>query len=116
MAGRNSRVLYNMPDRIKEVRKSRHMTQTDLGNAMGSDKSAVSRLENGVKLPNLTTLKNVADALDVPIATFFVEEKEQDLAEDPFMEAFRERTKGIPPEKRAAFESLIEAAFAMAGV
>ena len=123
MAGRNNQVLYKLPGRIKEIRKSRCMTQTDLGIAMGSDKSAVSKLENGARLPDLTTLQNVADALDIPISDLFIEEREEfieekkeDRTKDPFMKSFMERTKGIPPEKRATFESLIEAALTMTGV
>lgn len=110
MASRNGAILYKLPERIKEIRISKGMTQTDLGIAMGSNKSAVSKLESGLKLPDLTTLQNAADAMDVSIGEWFMEE------DDPFVKSFRERLKGIPSEKRAAFESLIEAAFAMAGV
>ena len=112
MASRNSAVLYKLPDRIKEVRKSKGMTQTDLGFAMGSDKAAVSKLESGARIPDLETIVNAADAMDIPIAMLFTE---ADAEKSP-MAKIIERASKIPPEKQAAFQSLIEAALTMAGV
>ena len=112
MANRNSQVLYKLPERIKAVRKSRNMSQTDLGIAMGTDKSAVSRMESGMKLPNLTTLANAADAMDISIASLLTDDGSADLV----IPGFNERIIMIPPDKREAFNALIEAAFKMAGV
>lgn len=52
---------------IRMVRKATGISQTELANRVGSDKSAISRYENGRQKLSLETLMRVADALDVDL-------------------------------------------------
>lgn len=65
--------------RFKQARKAKKLTQEKLGIAIGLDEfvasSRINRYEKGVHLPDLTTLNNIAIALDVPPAYFFADEE-----------------------------------------
>ncbi len=58
----------------REVRTSRHqknMTVADLASATGLSIGMLSKIENGNTSPSLTTLQLLANALSVPLTSFF---------------------------------------------
>lgn len=112
MASQNREIIYNLPSKIKETRKSKDMTQTDLGLAMGTNKAAISKLESGNRIPDLDTVAAAADALETPLSDWFGGSTES----DPFLRQFCERAKNVSPEKRASFEAMINAALNFAEV
>lgn len=52
-------------DRLKELRKARGMSQSDLANVMGVTSSAVSQYERGVREPQLEMMEFLADFFNV---------------------------------------------------
>ena len=58
---------------IHMVRVAAGISQTELDNRVGSNKSAISRYENGLQKPSLDTLMRVADALGVDVVDFLKE-------------------------------------------
>lgn len=58
---------------IRMVRNAIGVSQTELANRVGSDKSAISRYENGIQRPSLDTLMRIADALDVDLVDLLKE-------------------------------------------
>ena len=69
--------------RFKQARQQQNLTQEKLGIAIGLDEfvasSRINRYEKGVHLPDLTTLNNLADVLDVPVAYFFADDELSEL-------------------------------------
>lgn len=59
---------------VRMVREAAGISQTELANRIGSNKSAVSRYENGTQKPSLDTLMRVADALSVDLIELMKEE------------------------------------------
>ncbi len=61
--------------RFKEARKAKGLTQEELGIAIGLDEfvasTRINRYEKGVHQPDFTTLNNIADVLEVPVAFLF---------------------------------------------
>lgn len=112
MASSNREIVYNLPTRIKETRKDKKMSQTELGLAMGTNKAAISKLESGNRVPDLDTIVAAADAMNTPLSAWFGEGAEL----DPFLRQFCERAKKVPPEKRAAFEAMLNSALELAEV
>jgi len=55
---------------LKEVRKDRKMSQEELADRAGLHVTFISRLENCVYQPSLTTLFQIAKALEMDIADF----------------------------------------------
>jgi transcriptional regulator with XRE-family HTH domain len=49
--------------RLRELRIARDLTQKELANACGSNSPFISNLERGVKVPSLTMILRLADAL-----------------------------------------------------
>jgi transcriptional regulator with XRE-family HTH domain len=51
-------------ERIREVRLARGLTQGDLAERCGTSIAAISHIERGTKVPTITTLVRLADALE----------------------------------------------------
>lgn len=56
---------------VREFRKARTMTVADLGAATGLSAGMLSKIENGLTSPSLSTLNALSSALSVPITAFF---------------------------------------------
>lgn len=65
---------------LKELRKSKKITQKELSEAIGVSQSAISHIENGKRLPSMKTAQALSDELDCTIDDLFNESKE-DLSE-----------------------------------
>lgn len=52
---------------LKELRRSRFMSQVDLAKKAGVDSITISRLERGIQKPSLQTVRKLADALEVEV-------------------------------------------------
>ncbi len=63
---------------IKQARKERHLTQTELGQLIGVQKSQISRLERNTKNVTLETILRVFRALKAKV-NFNVELLERDV-------------------------------------
>ena len=55
-------------ERLKELRKEKGLTQTQLAEAVGSQKETISRYENGGREPSNVFLLNVSEYFDTTIA------------------------------------------------
>lgn len=56
-----------MQNKIRELRKEKNMTLSELANVIGVSAVTISRYENGEREPSLRTLKKLADYFDVPV-------------------------------------------------
>lgn len=56
-------------DNIKELRKTKHLTQKELAEKTGLSEISIRRYEKGINEPSTKTLKKIADALETPIET-----------------------------------------------
>lgn len=66
---RSTKQLLGM--RIKELRKTRKLSQEELAERIGVEPQHISRLEAGRSFPSLDRLDKIASALDVPLKEFF---------------------------------------------
>lgn len=57
--------------KIKEIRKSKKMTQEKLAEIIDVDFGYISKLEVGQNFPSIQTLNKISEALNVDIASFF---------------------------------------------
>lgn len=54
-------------ERLKELRKKKHLTQEQLGKTFYLNKSSISRYENGTQIPENELLQSIADYFDVSL-------------------------------------------------
>ncbi|PSW06073.1 helix-turn-helix domain-containing protein [Photobacterium lipolyticum] len=68
-----------IPERLKAARKKAKITQKDLGVKIGMEQSSASgrmnHYEKGRHVPDISTLKRMAEELDVPLNYFFCEDQ-----------------------------------------
>src|SRR6056297_720849 len=56
---------------VRELRRARSMTVADLAGVTGLSVGMLSKIENGVTSPSLTTLQALSAALELPLTAFF---------------------------------------------
>lgn len=67
----NPQLATEIGKTIRKYRKAAGMTQALLAESIGLESETVSRIENGIRLPTIEKLVEIADVFDVPIAAFF---------------------------------------------
>lgn len=67
--------------RIKALRKQKHLTQEQLAEKVGVFARHISRLETGAHYPSMDTLELIADVLERPLADLFAFPKDKDSEE-----------------------------------
>lgn len=96
-------------ERLKNLRKQAHLTQTDVAEKLGISQQAYASWERGVKKPTQDNLVKISQILNVSI-DYLVgnsEEKSDDL--DNIELLFRMNSKGLTDEEKAVFKKeLIE--------
>jgi transcriptional regulator with XRE-family HTH domain len=86
----NRETVENIGKRIRQLRESRGMTQTQLKTCSGVSRSYLSRLESGQMTPSLGTLEKISEALGFGLNRFFVPESNGEaLLEDQFIQGLR---------------------------
>jgi|SRR5437588_10381694 len=66
---------------IKNFRTQKKMSQGDIEKRTGLLRCYLSRVENGHTVPSLDTLAKIANAMELPLATFFHEKVGKDTIE-----------------------------------
>lgn len=56
---------------VRALRRQRNVTVAELAKSTGLSIGMLSKIENGVTSPSLTTLQSLSNALSVPLTTFF---------------------------------------------
>ena len=86
----NRETVENIGQRIRQLRESRGMTQSQLQARSRVSRSYLSRIESGQMTPSLGTLEKIAEALGVGLNRFFIPETDGEiLMEDPFIQGLR---------------------------
>lgn len=71
--------------KLKELRKTNHLTQGELGKILGVGASTISMYENGERMPNYDMLETIADYFNVNMSTLI--DNEEKLREDYYLDA-----------------------------
>ena len=86
----NQETVENIGQRIRQLRESRGMTQSQLQSRSKVSRSYLSRIESGQMTPSLGTLEKISEALNVGLNRFFIPESDGEaLLEDPFIQGLR---------------------------
>lgn len=86
----NQETVENIGQRIRQLRESRGMTQSQLQARSKVSRSYLSRIESGQMTPSLGTLEKISEALGVGLNRFFIPESDGEaLLEDPFIQGLR---------------------------
>ena len=75
-------MMYCLPERLKRLRQSMHLSQEQLARLLGVDRSTISSYESDVRQPPLDTLSRIADVFGV--STDYLLGRTNDLSFDVF--------------------------------
>ena len=70
--------LKNLGLRVKELRKEKGLTQTELAHTIGKDHPSINRLEKGKINPSYIFLLEVAYGLEIDPRNFFPPSKDEE--------------------------------------
>lgn len=56
---------------LKKIRTAKNISQIKIASILGVDRSFISNIENGKNNPTLSTITNLAKALEVPVDELF---------------------------------------------
>jgi len=63
--------LHQLGQKVRSIRLSKKLTQTELANIIGKDHPSINRLEKGKINPSFIFLLEVAEGLEVSVSDFF---------------------------------------------
>lgn len=81
MSSHSPRKVALVGSRIRELRKGRHLTQTELSEKIGVAQSDLSRMEQGEYKVGLDTLFKILQVFDLKMGEFFGETESADERE-----------------------------------
>jgi transcriptional regulator with XRE-family HTH domain len=70
-------ITVDVGNRLRELRQERNLSMRAVARASGLSTNALSMIERGKASPSVSTLFKIADALNLPITTFFRAEPSQ---------------------------------------
>ena len=62
---------YNLGERLRYLRETRSLTQKQLAELAKVSQATIAHIEKSTKDPSVETLRKIAEALDLHVATFF---------------------------------------------
>ena len=80
MSSPSPRKINLVGSRIRELRKGRHLTQTELSERIGIAQSDLSRMEQGEYKVGLDTLFKILQVFDLKMGEFFGETETPEMA------------------------------------
>jgi transcriptional regulator with XRE-family HTH domain len=108
----SARKVNLVGSRIRELRKGRHLTQTELSEKIGVAQSDLSRMEQGEYKVGLDTLFKLLQVFDLKIAEFFGESETAGPEDRELVSGYRELSEEARQEVRdfVRFKTLQEQA------
>jgi transcriptional regulator with XRE-family HTH domain len=86
----NRETVENIGQRIRQLRESRGLTQSQLQVRSSVSRSYLSRIESGQMTPSLGTLEKLSEALGTGLKRFFIPESNGEaMVEDSFIQELR---------------------------
>ena len=105
-SGPNREAVEKIGERIRQLRESRGMTQSQLQVHSHVSRSYLSRIESGQMTPSLGTLEKISEALRMGMDRFFTRESAAEvLINDPFIQAAH---PFVPQLNRAQWEWVLK--------
>lgn len=89
---------------IKEIRKDKKFSQKEFAELCNISQTYLSQIENNKKDPNISTLKNIATHLNVPLPILFF----RALTEEDIPESKKESFDTISPIVNNLIKSITE--------
>lgn len=62
---------YNLGERLRYLRETRNLTQKHLAHLADISQATIAHIEKQTKDPSVETLRKIAEALDIHVATLF---------------------------------------------
>jgi len=92
----------NIGKRVQELRMKRNLSIRGLSQRCGMTPSMLSQIERGIVNPSINTLKQISQALDMPMFLFFKEDENRDI----IVRRDMQKTLGRPEDRDVVYRLL----------
>lgn len=97
--------MFNLGNRVKELRKKHNMTQQELAEAISMRQESVARIEKGKHQPSYDAILKICDAFGISLPEFFSPGTEKF---PPDLKQWLELGKQLTPEQRELLMKTIQ--------
>lgn len=101
MKERSRAMSGQVADNINRARVARGFTQEHVANLLGISRATYNNIEAGKSKPNVEIIERLANILDVPVAEFFDEPRNNEKFTQMYFYILRHFKNGIPKTKLA---------------
>lgn len=100
---------YAFPRKLRELRKHKGWSQSDVAKRIGVERSLIGNYEHGVHQPTLPTLLKLADVFQVTLdCLIFDESTSSDEIHDRELLKFFKKADSLPYETKNTIKSVID--------
>jgi transcriptional regulator with XRE-family HTH domain len=71
------KLLILLGNKVRDARREQYLSQTELSVRCGMDRTYISGIETGKRNPSVLSLKKIASALEVPVASLLTDIKDE---------------------------------------
>ncbi|WP_373845452.1 helix-turn-helix domain-containing protein [Clostridium sp.] len=101
--------MFNIGNRIKELRKINNITSTELSNKIGISQGQLSRLENNVNTAQFDTIMKICEIFSITLSEFFNDGSNSELAIlNPQLKELLHNAKDLTPEQLELLSKFIK--------
>lgn len=96
-------------EKIRKIRVDRHLTQKAFADQIAVNVSYIGPLEKGIKTPSIHTLERIAQAFNLPVSYFFLDDGDPEESESSTLFKLRALLSSRSEEERAfLYKTLVE--------
>ena len=99
-------MLVDIGANIRKTRIQKKLTVSDLANNSGLTSGYISQVERNIVNPSVNTLKKISDVLNVPLASFFIEDRVSIEIEDNYVVRKNNRKTMVNPQLKTEISLL----------
>ena len=107
----NKSIISGLPDKLRKLRRSRGLSQGQLGNKLGINVQLISKYERGVVCPPTNMMVRIASVYDVSLDYLLRDEADAAINKIKSRELLKhiEEIEKLPKEDQKVLTSLLDA-------
>ncbi|WP_368490740.1 helix-turn-helix domain-containing protein [Clostridium sp. BJN0013] len=100
--------MFNIGNRIRELRKFNNITTTELSNKIGISQAQLSRIENNVNTAQFDTIMKICEVFSITLSEFFNDDNSDPIVLTSELKELLNSAKDLTPEQLELLSKFIQ--------
>lgn len=100
--------MFNIGNRIRELRKLNNTTTTELSNKIGISQAQLSRIENNVNTAQFDTIMKICEVFSITLSEFFNDDNSEHVPLTSELKELLNSAKDLTPEQLELLSKFIQ--------